>query len=430
MTMESTASLGSILANISAELIARDTALVVRAESVTGNERPALEAIASIATDLELECELIEFDLTALRTQPGYPGSVAARESLWGLGVTLRGLDPDAARFLLNGHVDVVSPGPLPWAISPWSGTIEGGRVYGRGSVDMKGGLVAALHAMGAMRRAAVALRGDVVLHAVSSEEDGGQGTFAMLGQDANFSGCIIPEPTGLQIACAHAGFLQFRGTIHGVSAHAATRRAGVSALDVYQRVHLALQEFELRENERVASPLMRELELPYPVVVGRIEGGRWASQVPDQLTFEGRVGIPVGSSGDAVWTRFRGSIGAAVAIESAASIELEVLSLCEPGETPSDGPLATLAREALGAEVGERRVVVGVPWGADMREVVRRGVPCIMVGPTGIERTHAVDEWVDIEELATVSRVIARTLVAADGVACGREASTNGRSR
>src|SRR3712207_1741232 len=137
----------------------------------------------------------------------------------------------------------------------------------------MKGGVVAALHAMAALRASGGAVP-EVVLQCVGSEEDGGLGTFAALERDAAFDACLIPEPTGFDVVCAQAGALTFRGVVPGRSAHAAHRLQGCSALDRYVAVHAALAEHERRVNAAVEHPLMRELPLPYPLLVGRVEAG------------------------------------------------------------------------------------------------------------------------------------------------------------
>ena len=190
------------------EALARDAAALVQVPSVTGDERAALERLAEQAERLGLEVDLHEHDLAALRAHPGHPGEEAPRDSLWGLTATLPGRAP--GRLCLNGHVDVVGPGNEAWRLGPWSGAIEDGRLHGRGALDMKGAVVAALHA----RRGA---RGDVeapevVLQAVASEEDGGLGTFAALERDAAFDAALLPEPTALRVVCAQAGALTFRG--------------------------------------------------------------------------------------------------------------------------------------------------------------------------------------------------------------------------
>src|SRR3954454_19743057 len=155
----------------------------------------------------------------------------------------------------------------------------------------MKGAVVAALHALAALEGAGP----EVVLVAVASEEDGGLGTFAALERDDAFDACLIPEPTGYEVVCAQAGALTFRATVRGRAAPAAVRLAGRSALDRYVSLHLAIQAHERAINRDVEHPAMRALALPYPINVGLIEGGEWSSSVPDRVTFEGRLGVPLG---------------------------------------------------------------------------------------------------------------------------------------
>ena len=156
----------------------------------------------------------------------------------------------------------------------------------------MKGGVVAALHALAELREGE---RPEVVLQAVASEEDGGLGTFAALERDAAFDAVLIPEPTGYEVVCAQAGALTFHVTVRGRAAHAAMRLAGRSALDRYVGLHLAIQAHEREINRDVEHPAMQALALPYPINVGLIEGGEWSSSVPDRVVFEGRLGVPLG---------------------------------------------------------------------------------------------------------------------------------------
>src|SRR4051812_29937117 len=167
------------LAALDPDALARDVAAVVRIPSVTGDERAALELLATLADDAGLKAELHVHDLEALRANPGHPGEEAPRTELLTVTVTLPGTKP--GRICLNGHVDVVSPGTEPWRLGPWSGAIEDGRVHGRGALDMKGPVIAALHALIALQHDE---RPEIVLQAVPSEEDGGLGTFAALERD------------------------------------------------------------------------------------------------------------------------------------------------------------------------------------------------------------------------------------------------------
>jgi acetylornithine deacetylase len=395
------------LGRLDAEALARDVAALVQVPSVTGDERAAFERLGELAEALGLHADLHRHDLAALRAHPDHPGEEAPREDLWGLTVTVPGADPAGPRLAIDGHVDVVPPGSVPWGHGgPWSGTIADASVHGRGSVDMKGSVIAALHALAALGGRAP--HGDVVLVAVASEEDGGLGTFAALGRDSAFAACLIPEPTGFDVVCAQAGALTFEGTVRGVAAHAAHRLEGASAIDRYLPVHAALAAHERALNADVAHPLMRELELPYPLLVGRLEAGEWSSSVPDRLVFEGRAPVRVGEDrADA-----RAAVEAVVAAAGDGHVELRWPGgQFASGETPAGDPFARLVRSAVGAETGRDARVAGVPWGADMRLWCARGIPCVMTGPTGIERAHAVDERVRIDDLVTVARTIIRVV-------------------
>ena len=391
---------------IDRDALAHDAAALVRVPSVTGEERAVLERLGELAAARGLEPELHAHDLAALRAHPGHPGEEAPRAELYGLTVTLPGERP--GRVCLNGHVDVVGVGGEAWREDPWSGRLDDGWLHGRGSVDMKGAVAAALHARAALRDAGEPAP-TVVLQAVASEEDGGLGTFAALERDAAFDACLIPEPTGFDVICAQAGALTFRATVRGRAAHAAMRLEGRSALDRYVPAHLALQAHERALNRDVAHPAMRALALPYPVSVGRIEGGEWSSSVPDRVVVEGRLGVPLGASLDDARAAFEGVL----ADGELPPVEVEWTGgQFAPGETDPAHPwVRTVAAAVRGERAGAARLA-GVPYGADMRLFCARGIPTVMVGTRGVELAHAVDERVRVEELGTLARVLVRAVL------------------
>jgi acetylornithine deacetylase len=209
---------------------------------------------------------------------------------------------------------------------------------------------------------------------------------------------------------CAQAGALTFSGIVPGRAAHAAHRLAGTSAIDRYVPIHLALQAHERAVNAGVAHPLMRELELPYPLVVGRVEAGAWSSSVPDRLAFEGRVGVPVGESPGAA----RAALERVVREAGGDDVEIAWTGgAFAPAETDPEHPWVALVRRALADERGSPARVTGVPWGADMRLFAARGIPVTMVGPPAIELAHAVDESVRVDDLVTVARMLVRVVLA-----------------
>ena len=385
--------------------VAAEAAALVRIPSVTGAERAALEHLERRARALALRPTLIEHDLAAVRAEEGWPGQEVARDELLTLEVVLPGTDPAAARLALCAHVDVVPEGTERWSHGAWSGDVADGFVWGRGSADMKGGVASALHALARVGAAhgGRAPRGDVVLLLVSSEEDGGQGAFAALARDADLAGVVLPEPTGFDVVCAQAGALTFAGVVRGVGAHAAERLHGASAIDRYLPVHAALAALEAEVNAAVEHPLMRPLELPYPVLVGRLRAGEWASTVPDRLVFEGRAPVLVGQDVAAA----RAAVEQAVAATGAGHVELRWTGATfASAATPPDDPLVTLAAAAVRAERGAARLA-GVPWGADFRLFRAHGIPAVMVGPRGIDRAHGVDERVAVDDLEALTRIL-----------------------
>ncbi|WCB93895.1 Succinyl-diaminopimelate desuccinylase [Baekduia alba] len=387
--------------------VATTAAELVRVPSVTGDERAVMVRVAELAEELGLSAEVVEHDLGALRAHADHPGEEAARDALHGVIVSVRrGPRAGVPRLALCGHVDVVGVGTEPWALGdPFSGAIAGGFVHGRGSADMKGGVAAALHALAAAGPDAAA---EAVLHVVASEEDGGLGSFAALQRDAAYDACVIPEPTAFDVVCAHGGALTFTGTVHGRAAHAAERLHGISAIDRYITIHAALAELETCLNAAVAHPLMRELALPYPLVVGRVEAGEWSSSVPDRLTFEGRAPVRVGEDVLAARAAVERTVANATPDDGLA-VELRWTGgQFASAETPEHGALAQLALTVVGEELGRPARAAGVPWGADMRLWCAADIPTVMVGPRGIEVAHAVDERVAVADLGATARILA----------------------
>ncbi len=249
------------------------------------------------------------------------------------------------------------------------------------------------------------------MLLAVASEEDGGLGAFAALERDAAFDACLIPEPTSFEVVCAQAGALTFRATVRGRAAHAAMRLAGRSALDRYVGVHLAIQAHERAINRDVEHPAMRALALPYPVSVGRIDGGDWPSSVPDRVTVEGRLGVPLGHRPRRRPRRLRGRARRRRGAARRGRVDRRPVRA---------------RRHPARAPVGQRRRRRGArrarhPAAPHRRALRRRHAAVLRPRDpdrdgrhAGLELAHAVDERVSVADLAALARIIARALVAA----------------
>ena len=349
-------------------------------------------------------------DLPATLAHPDFPGSEVERtEALGVVGSWGRG---GGRTLVLNGHVDVVPTGdPGQWYTDPFQGVVLGNRVYGRGACDMKAGLIVNLFALRAVRAAGVQLPGRVLLQSVVGEEDGGLGTFATLQRGYRGDAAIIPEPTRLDLVPACAGALTFRLRLTGLSAHACRRLEGVDTLEKFFPVWQALRRLEARRNE-TAHHLMDHLELPYPINLGVLRAGEWASSVPDQLVAEGRIGVAL----DEAPEEARRQLEEAVAEVCAGDpwlrlhpVTVEWFGGQFASGVAGESDLLPLLGSVHRDVAGRTPAVHGEPYGSDLRLFDRLGgVPAVHYGPGDVRFAHAPNEHVRVSELAVAARVIA----------------------
>jgi acetylornithine deacetylase len=388
--------------------------------SVTGS---AAESEAQHRLDRQLRAaglttDLWSIDVAATAADPEFPGMEAPREEAWGLVGEWGG--DDGPSVILNGHVDVVPPGTAGWTTSPWSGQVRDGRVLGRGACDMKGGLACQIAAVEALRSAGVRLRGRVLLQSVVGEEDGGLGTFATLRRGHTGDLAVICEPTSGALVPAAAGALTFRVTVPGRSVHASMRTEGVDAVEKYLLVHTALRRLEERRN-RDAHPLMARYALPYPLSVGTVRAGDWASSVADELVAEGRLGVALGEPVEHARAELENALADVCAGDpwlSAHPVTVEWFGgQFASGHTDPEAPVARLVSDSHTRLHGTRPAVHGAPYGSDLRLLTGLGgIPTVHYGPGDVRHAHAPDESVPVDELVQVTQ----TLVLLVAQACG----------
>ncbi len=387
---------------------------LVRVPSLSGSdaEHDLQARLAAVLRDEGLEVDHWPVPLGETLAAPGFPGMEVPRTEAWGLVGRLAGRGGGPS-LMFNGHVDVVPPGDrAAWTTDPYGGRVDGATLSGRGACDMKGGLVAALAAVRALRRAGAPLRGDVLLACVEGEEDGGLGTFATLRRGWRADACVIPEPTGLDLVPAAAGALTFRLRVPGRAVHAARRTAGVSALEKFWPLFRALRALERRRNRRV-NPLLRRWEVAYPIEVGTVRGGDWASSVPDLLVAEGRLGVALDEPVEAARRALETAVAAACRTdpwlrEHPVTVQWWGGQFAA-GRTPADSPLPDALRRAHAGSSDRPQRVWGAPFGSDLRLMTGLGgVPTVHYGPGDVTAAHGPDESVPLAEVLTTARALA----------------------
>jgi acetylornithine deacetylase len=407
------------LAFVDERELVRDLVDLIAVPSVSGSdaECDVQHRLSKQLRELDLDVDLWSLDLPALTSDPAFPGWEAPREEGWGLVATS---GPGEPELVLQGHVDVVPAGdPTTWRTDPFTATFEGRRVHGRGTCDMKAGVVANLAAARAVRAAGIELARPYAVHLVIGEEDGGLGAFATMERGHRGRACIITEPTGGTITTANAGALTFELRVAGAATHASTSYAGVSALDKFLPVRAALGALEERRNRDV-HPLMAEYPLAYPLSIGRVRCGEWASTVPDLLVAEGRLGVALGEDP----ARARAELEEAVAEAAAADpwLREQPPVVAWTGGQFASGAYAEGDRalfdlvSAAHADVtrGSRPRERGAPYGSDLRLYAEAGIPTLHYGPGDVRLAHGPHEAVDVDELVAVTESLVLALVRA----------------
>ena len=398
---------------IDRERLIADLRALVRMPSITGSEAEAAGWAAEALRELGLAVGVVEPDPAAVRADQDWPGEEMPRTTL---PVVMARTGPgDGRRVVLSGHLDVVPPGdPATWTVDPWAGEIRDGALFGRGACDMKGGVASVLAAIRSLAATGdlERLAGELVVAFVPSEEDGGQGTLAAIRAGATGDLAIIPEPSNLDVVVAHAGAITFRLTVPGRAAHASQRREGISALDKLFVLIKALEADEARRNTAESDPLMTALGLPYPTILGIVQGGEWASTVLDRVVADGRYGVRLGQTPADAEAELREAIAAACAADDflrdhPATIEISG-GRFGSARVPSDHELPIGLADAIEAETGRRPALLGEPYGADMRLFVDAGTPCVIFGPGDVRVAHSADEHVPLDEVETCARVLA----------------------
>jgi acetylornithine deacetylase len=387
---------------------------LVRFPSTRGNEHTIQDYMARAMRERGLKVDVFDIDRQAITRHPG--GSrISAKHSTAPMVVGIHRPKEQKGRSLtLQGHVDVVPPGPLDmWSSPPFEPVVREGWMYGRGAGDMKAGVSAAVFALDALRQAGFDPAGTVYLQSAVEEESTGNG--ALMGHLRGYrsDAVLIPEPGREMLTRANVGVLWFEIEVRGHPVHVAYMGKGVNAIDAVYRVIGALRKVETRWNEAARNdPLFGKSEHPLNLNVGRIEGGDWASSVPAWCRIECRMAILPGTSPGQAAREIEEAVG-----EFARS---DNFLANNPPRITWNGFFAEGYRlepgseaEAVLGRAHER--VAGKPLEASLATAyldarvysLYEGIPALNYGCLA-ENYHGFDERVNLESLKRTTEVIA----------------------
>jgi len=321
-----------------------------------------------------------------------------------------------------NGHFDVVPAGE-GWTVDPFGGDVRDGKIWGRGTGDMKAGIAAAVYAAEALRRAGVEPAGTLEVSGTVDEESGGFAGVAYLAETGRIARgrtdyVIIPEPLGVDRICiGHRGVWWFEVALHGRIAHGSMPFLGVSAIDhmaaLLEAVRLELQP--ALATRRTAMPVVPAGAGRATLNVNAVVGGQAADGIQTpcvadrcRAIFDRRFLIEEGLEGA------RAEV-AALLERVAARIpgfrhEIRDLMIVHPVRTPDGSPLVAALGRAISSVRGREAALIASPGTYDQKHVARiAGVEhCVAYGPGVLELAHQPDEWCGVQDLVDSTKILA----------------------
>lgn len=322
--------------------------------------------------------------------------------------VVARFEQPGAARTIMfEAHQDTV---PITnMIVPPFEGKIEGNRMFGRGSCDIKGGMTAMLSAFARLVREKPANAANVTMACTVDEEHTFLGVqeLAKRGIRADFA--IVAEPTRLNIVHAHKGVVRWFIRTPGRACHSSAPEKGVSAIYRMGKLLVAMERYAEELRTSIVDPLLG----PATISVGMIEGGTSVNTVPDRCSIEIDRRVVGGEDPRLVrdqvsdWLRTKGGIDF--------PFEATDTWICERALVPTkaDEAVTRLGR-AINDVVGTHKVH-SVPFGTDAATISFAGIPAIVFGPGDIAQAHTIDEWVPLDEVEKAADILYRLATQAD---------------
>lgn len=317
----------------------------------------------------------------------------------------------------LTGHMDVVPKEPMPWVVcEPYQPIIKDGRIYGRGSCDMKGGLAANTIAVKMLKDAGFQPKGDIMIESVVDEEyAGANGTIAarLKGYNADFS--IISEAVNLNVCPACVGGFLVKITIQGTAGMPFTGEEIVNpAYDLADLIHIIRAFGEKRDRECVKPALWDKSAQDSQIVITKVKAGEVQESGQLSTPINAWVEIVIqtypGEKQEDLEVSFRDFVRSKFRDPDLLTIETEY-HYCRPTSMDPNHEGVQLLAECT-KEFTDQGIVNGSLLSCDMFAFHEIGkVPCVLFGPIG-GNFHAPDEWVDIDSLMTVAKSIAKFIV------------------
>jgi succinyl-diaminopimelate desuccinylase len=380
---------GNIVDNIDVEFLVQMIQELVRipTQNPPGNEKGCAEYIFNHLREWGVESEMV-FEPYTHRPQ---------------VVATVHGREPGRT-LILNGHMDVVPEGSRSqWEDDPYAGIVKGGRVYGRGSSDMKGAL-AVMMSLAKLLHEKGLPRGKVLFQFVIGEETGEPGTKDLLtkrGLRGDYG--IVLEPTSLRIATAVKGLAWFRVTLTGRPVHASIAEQGINAIEKAVKLGGRLIEYDKKLRTH-SHPLLGSPKCTMTM----IHGGTKENIIPESCSLILDRRFNPEETVDQVENELKELLDQLALEDRDFKYQIERTMVYEPAEIPVDSTIAQVLRKYAAQVSSVSKEPFGMVASTDVRNFINdAGIPAVNFGPGDIQQPHTFNESVEIQQVVDCAKIL-----------------------
>jgi len=379
---------------------------LISIDSISPHEEECQETLADILEPEGLPIEILPLDNGKLRSVDGFVDAGLTLENRPNLVVTFGGNREGGRSLILNGHIDTVSwvDQLEKWTVHPLSGDVVDGKLYGRGSIDDKGPIMAAVIAILSLKDLGYEPAGKVMMTSVVGEEPSGNGTLALCSQGYLADGAINLEPTDNDVVYGHRGIIGLRYQIVGEARHSSIGSEQANAIveaGCLGRVFLkSLDGWSDPSEKKYGAPSLN---------VGRIEGGEDIFTTPEKCQLDCCIRYTPGTYDNILdhVTNYVQEEGPK-ALDAFDQVRSEVFAHYDAAETDPGDPLVGMFLSCV-REVEPDRVIKTFPGGCDARHLINRyHIPTVIFGPGQLHLAHAENEYLDLDQWQLAAQEIA----------------------
>ncbi len=396
-------------------------------DDYSNEEKKVQELLKARLEELGVKTDMWETSAKDLGEYRGKPGFTEGRsfDNRPNLVGKLKGSAGGGHSLFLTGHVDVVGADQEAWDYNPWEPTIRDGKIYGRGSADMKGGIAAMISAIGAIKRADLSLKGDLLIGTVVDEEAGGMGMLSLVDKGYSADAGIMTEPTNLSVSTLCRGVLWGRIVVEGRSGHLEVdqphwRQGGaVDAIDKMQKVITAIEYLndDWHRRSEKNHPL---LPSPCQVKISQIEGGQHPSAYAEtcQITIDAQY-LPDEVDESGLGGDVRRSIEDWIQNYTKADPwlkenppEIEWFLEADSAEIEVDSTDFIESMQNSLGKAGIEPELSGTEAHTDMTLLTKNGTPTVNFGPGRLSVAHQSNEYITKKDFIDATKSIALTIL------------------